>query len=76
MAREVSPLSRQIKPTGHPVLTTVEQTCDYMLSLPKRVAMLTNAHPDRRGGKGIADEAHWSQNYLAVVRQSGTRRSQ
>jgi hypothetical protein len=42
MACEVSPLPRRIKPTGHPVLRTVEEPCAYMLSLPKPVAMLTH----------------------------------
>lgn len=44
------PLARPLKPTGHPVLATVKQACDYILALPRKVALLMHwQHAARLG---------------------------
>lgn len=43
-------LTRPVKPIGHPVVTTVEQACEYMLGLTKKDALLTHwQHAARLG---------------------------
>src|SRR5690242_15051899 len=43
-------LSRPIKPIGHPVVTTVEQACEYMLGLTEKDALLTHWQQAARFG--------------------------
>jgi hypothetical protein len=35
-------LSRPLRPIGHPVITTVEQACEYMLGLAEKDALLAH----------------------------------